>query len=169
LKVTEVESVQKSIIPLDKIDINSGRKIGIVDNFDLVKSELSDSTVYFLIDGENIIGAVITKIVETPRLETYLQTVRVYITQEHRGKNLAIKMYYYIKHFEDMNLMSDIQQTSEGEKLWQALDSKFDVGVMDTNTGEVVSSNIKDAYKKDSLVLVTETKFNSLIRDNLKF
>ena len=132
-------------------------------------------SIYYLLDADKVIAGVLCQPI-TVNNKNYLIVRGTQVDSKYRGKNLAILIYHSIKHNENVNIMSGHRQTAGGKQLWNQLSKAYDIAVMDTATGEVVSRDINDAYINyygdgdDTLVLVTESTFveNTLVIPSLK-
>jgi len=157
----------------DEVDFGFNHEI---NGYPMKKNRFGvNSFVYYLLDNDKVIAGTLctpTKIHST----TYFQTNGVQVAPRYRGQELGIRMYHSISHNEHVNLMSGHRQTLDGKKLWSTLSKAFNLAVMDTSTGEIVSRDAKDAYQNyysdedDTLVLVTTTTFteNKLLIPSLK-
>jgi len=71
-----------------------------------------------------------------------IEGLKTHYTENH----LAMKLYQLIRHTENMPIISDDEQTTQGKFLWQNLSASFNVSVINKNTGKFVSNMPKDAY-----------------------
>jgi hypothetical protein len=157
--IKEIEMSSTGGIDLSKLSRENEKPFGFnneIDNFSFYKNTQEDYQVYYLVDVDKIIAAMAGVIV-TVNNKNYFQTKGVYVNNEYRRNDLALKMYHAIKHSENLSLMSDNQQTRSGIKLWSKLFKKYPTKVMDITTGKIVSDKIQDAYTNKNYVLVTET------------
>ena len=133
--------------------------------YSLYKRVNANYIEYFLCNETEVI-CVVGASVQNTKSNSYIQIHGVYINPEYKHKGLGLLTYDSIKNAEHMNLMSDFEQTLDGKKLWERLNSVFDIAVLNISTEEKISDDINDAYvwyysnptKAKATVLVTEKK-----------
>jgi hypothetical protein len=150
-EINEITNVYGGGIRLDKIPREKEHHLGKIENFEFYKLGEYPLTIYYLVDNFNIIAAVAGTI-----FNSYFQIKGTSVKEGYRGNNLALKIYYEIKQKENLRLMSDVEHSVSGKRLWEKLSKSFKVQVYDMNTGQIISDNISDAYTDPSYVLVTE-------------
>jgi len=179
MQVKEIARAHTGGVNLDQISRQGERRFGfngLVDDYPMMKNtQQGDMTAYYLLEDDEIIAATVIFPVNLNDTR-YYKIQGVWVRGEFRGENLALKMYHSIKHNENCQLMSDHNQTDDGRKLWQKIDTAFNVAVMNVVSGKIVSHDINDAYLDfdgeygEDTVLVTEQikSHNKLIIPNLK-
>jgi len=104
--------------------------------------------VYFLEDanGTTIASTYVEHI--TIQNKKYLRPVNVAVLDEFKGKRLAGKMYNIISWKTRMSIISDVEQTEDGRKLWHNFNKTVGshIYVINTKTGKKISNDIDDAY-----------------------
>lgn len=156
--IKEIEISHTGGINLEKLSRTNELPFGFnseIDNFQFFTNQQDGYKTYYLINNDNIIAALAGIIVPLNGVD-YFQTKGVYVSEKHRGNNLALKMYHAIKHLGNYRLMSDTQQTRDGIKLWTKLTKHYPYKVVDITNGKLVSDKIHDAYTNKNYVIVTE-------------
>lgn len=151
--INEVELINNDNFELSSLSSENAIKFGDIDN--LYKNNQDGFVVYFIELNKKIIAAVVTK--QYPNI---IQILRTKVDPSYRGKKLTMNIFKNIISYENKNIVSDFGQTFDGRKPWYSLAKEVPVVVMDNTTGEIVSTDINDAYKFDTSSYLLRTNID---------
>jgi hypothetical protein len=135
-----------------------------IDGYKFYKNQQDGFIIFYLVDGNDIIAGIISQL-----YKNYIQIKRIHVKEKYRGNKLGVKMYHGIIYSEYKNLISDIEQTSNGKKVWKDISDIIPVKSLNLITGEY--GEIADAYHENEhivLVTVIPNLIENILIPNLK-
>lgn len=93
-------------------------------------------------DDDNIIAYIIGYLWELPKNnQTYFMLLHAHADPKYRGKGLVTSLYMFLAKKKHTKVMSDQEQTTDGEALWNRIKKQHgeNVKVLDTETGKEYS------------------------------
>lgn len=168
MKLNEILLVNdqlKKPFQLSDIDQNTGQQIGTSENIPLWKYQTikHDKQIVYAL---KINDELVTFIVGVPRQydKPYFQVQQVWTDPAHRGKGYAPALYVTLIRKFHLALISDVEQTVGGKKVWDKLRTMVNVRVFDDKTRQFVD-NITDkklySFKRYRLIAEHEEIFGN--------
>jgi hypothetical protein len=178
LRVASLSDME-SRVKLSQEQIDSAKNIGrMAHDFEVfeVNGEVSGLKVFFIKKEGNMIGQLALQKIELCKILGYL-CKRSYIIPLEAKKGYGSDFYVFIRNYLKspmFALFSDESQSPAGINLWKSLSKRFDVKVLNTQTGEIKSrKDISDdiiytdeADKSGDFILMIESKKTSIIPEH---
>ena len=153
MKISEIVTVHAAEFDFSVISRDNEQKFGFngkIGQYDMFKNYQSGHVIYYLVDNDTIIAAIIGK-----EIGDYIKIKRTFAEYKYRGQKIAYNMYHSIIYNELKNLMSDNEQTSDGKKIWNDLSKIIPVKSYNFKTKQVGDKSLAYDETHDT-VLITD-------------
>jgi hypothetical protein len=169
LRVASLSDLE-SKIKLSQEQINNAKSLGFMaHSFEVfeINGEVGGLKVFYAKKEENIIGQLALEKTEICKISGYICR-RSYIIPSEEKKGYGSDFYVFIRKYLKspmFAMFSDESQTPDGINLWKSLSKRFDVKVLNIQTGEIKSRKdvnddiiyTNDADKSADFMLMIES------------
>lgn len=152
MKLTEILKVQplqksEAAVKLSPQEIKDAHKIGIMAHgFTVfrVRHEIAGLIIFFISDrSDNIIGQMAVQHAKMCNISGYIVR-RSFIVPGESNKGYGSDFYVFVRQHLKATIFSDEMQSPEGIALWKSLGKRFSVKVLNTQTGDIHSTQEAD-------------------------
>lgn len=140
MKIDEILRVRATQgVKPDTFDIKNAKEAGFMEGREVwVMDEPNGHEMYAFIENNIIISSIVGKMANYKGIK-YFILVDTQTLPEYQKKGLATSLYMFLVERKKIRLLSDREQTSGGENLWDNLKKQFPdrVKVVDMETGKI--------------------------------
>lgn len=139
MKINEIVLAPIVDFPMDHVErllTLNPKQVGTIDQFQVKFLEDHDQRVLIITDGDNI--AAVAGFIS--RINDHIwQTKNLQVFNPYKGKNLAARIYKFVKEILRKSIQSDVVQSQSARKLWTEILPKHGLNpkIFDTKTKQI--------------------------------